>query len=117
MLDLSENSRAWKPVKIGSSETDSLALVTLQGRLLIFPANELPQMKKGKGNKLIQIHPNEFDAGEDSIVAAAALPPTSALKIHAGKRILTLKPNDMENYRSNRGRRVDHIEAASEANS
>ncbi|MGH8556002.1 MAG: DNA topoisomerase IV subunit A [Methylococcales bacterium] len=104
VLDVSGKVIALKPVKI-ASEFDSLALASVQGRLLIFSALELPLLKKGKGNKLIQIQTADFDAGADLVAAAVSLPPGSSLKICSGKRFLTLKPADIENFRGVRGRR------------
>ncbi len=121
VLDIGANEAALKPVRIASAEADRLALVSLQGRLLIAPASELPLLKKGKGNKLIQIRTSDFSAGGDAIAAAVSVPPASALRIRSGKRLLTLKAADMDNYKGNRGRRgnplprgfrrVDSIEA------
>ncbi|MGR9107166.1 MAG: DNA topoisomerase IV subunit A [Gammaproteobacteria bacterium] len=105
VLELGTTATVLPPVKIGSPDSDSLALVTLQGRLLIFPADELPLLRKGKGNKLIQVRATEFATGEDFLVAAVCLPRAAALKIHAGKRFLMLKAVDLDNYRANRGRR------------
>jgi topoisomerase-4 subunit A len=123
VLDLNDNASAMTPVIIASSESDSLALATLQGRLLIFSAAELPLLKKGKGNKLIQIKSADYANGDDRVSAAVALPQGSALRIRSGKRFLTLKSADLDNYRGNRGRRgnglprgfrrVDSLEAVS----
>ncbi|MGH8552273.1 MAG: DNA topoisomerase IV subunit A, partial [Methylococcales bacterium] len=105
VLDVTDPGIALKPVKIASPDYDSLALVTLQGRLLVFSALELPCLRKGKGNKLIQIQPEDFDAGRDRVVFAVSLPLGAALKICSGKRFLTLKATDIENFRGVRGRR------------
>ncbi len=47
----------WQRVSPHSVEFDLLAVVTLQGRLLIFPVADLLALARGKGNKLIQIPP------------------------------------------------------------
>lgn len=82
-------------------DDDSLVAVSLSnGNLLIFASNELPKLAKGKGNKLANLK-----AGE-TITAITALSDTDALVITAGKRTLTLNPNDIANYiahRANRG--------------
>jgi DNA gyrase/topoisomerase IV subunit A len=51
---------------------DLIAVVTLQGRLLVFPAAALPALAKGKGNKLIQIPTPDLAAGTDKVVAFTA---------------------------------------------
>lgn len=82
-------------------DDDSLVAVSLSnGNLLIFASDELPKLAKGKGNKLANLK-----AGE-TITAITALSDTDGLVITAGKRTLTLNPNDIANYiahRANRG--------------
>jgi len=104
LLTLPEGAKVLKPAPV-RSEADSLAVVTLQGRLLIFPVDELPALAKGKGNKLIQIPTADLSAGKDYVIAATALPENGQLKIIAGKRQLTLKGADIEHYSGNRANR------------
>jgi topoisomerase-4 subunit A len=82
-----------------------LAVVTAQGRLLLFPASDLPALAKGKGNKLIQIPSAELQSGQDKVIALTALPATGELKLTAGKRSLTLKGADIAHYTGNRAQR------------
>jgi topoisomerase-4 subunit A len=104
LITLPEGSKVLKPVLL-RSESDMLAVVTLQGRLLIFPAAELPALVKGKGNKLIKIPTVDLKAEKDFVLAVAALPENGALKIIAGKRLLTLKNADIAHYSSDRAKR------------
>ena len=104
LITLPDGAKVLKPALI-RSETDSLAVVTLQGRLLIFPVAELPALAKGKGNKLIQIPTADLTTGKDYVVAAVALPENGSLKIIAGKRQLTLKGADIEHYSGSRAKR------------
>jgi topoisomerase-4 subunit A len=108
LLTLSEGAKVIKPAEL-RSDNDRLAVVTLQGRLLIFPAQELPELAKGKGNKLIQIPPDDLAAGRDAVVAVAALPENGQLKIFAGKRQLTLKEGDIAHYAGARAKRGLHL--------
>jgi topoisomerase-4 subunit A len=108
LLTLSEGAKVVKPVELRSNN-DRLAVVTQQGRLLIFPAQELPELVKGKGNKLIQIPPDDLAAGKDAVVAVAALPENVQLKIIAGKRQLTLKEGDIAQYAGARAKRGLHL--------
>ena len=78
---------------------DRIAVATAEGRLLVFPVTELPEMAKGKGNKLIILR------GEDRIVAAAVLPAGAALEVTSLKRTLTLKNNDLVGYLGSRAAR------------
>ena len=87
------------------SEADFLAVVTLQGRLLIFPVAELPALARGKGNKLIQIPSADLSSGTDAVVAVLPVPENSNLKVVAGKRFLSLKAADIAHYTSARAKR------------
>ncbi|MGZ8164567.1 MAG: DNA topoisomerase IV subunit A [Methylobacter sp.] len=104
LIALPEGAKVIKPAPI-QSESDLLAVVTLQGRLLIFPVVELPALAKGKGNKLIQIPAADLAAGKDFVISVVAIPENGQLKIIAGKRQLTLKGADIEHYSGNRANR------------
>jgi topoisomerase IV subunit A len=104
LISLPTGAKVVKPTTI-SNQTDLLAVVTLQGRLLIFPVIDLPELAKGKGNKLIQIPTKDLQSGKDHVVAMAAIPVNSQLVIVSGKRQLTLKAIDIENYSGNRANR------------
>ncbi len=108
VITLSEGAKLLKPAYLQNPE-DLLAVVTLQGRLLIFPASDLPALSKGKGNKLIQFTSAELTAGKDGIVAVVALTAQSQLKVLSGKRFLTLKAADIAHYSSTRGKRGLHL--------
>ncbi len=105
LISLPDKSILVKPELI-KTENDLLAVATLQGRLLIFPINELPELTKGKGNKIIQIPSKDLSTGKDRIVAIASLPMNGQLTVVSGKRQLTLRTNDIAHYsgsRANRG--------------
>lgn len=108
LLTLPDGAKAIKPAEL-RHDGDRLAVVTRQGRLLIFPARELPELAKGKGNKLIQITPDDLASGGDAVVAVAALPEGRYLKAVAGKRQLTLKAADLEHYAGARAKRGLHL--------
>ncbi|HEX4872866.1 MAG TPA: DNA topoisomerase IV subunit A [Nevskiaceae bacterium] len=91
------------PQRLHQPASDRYALVTAEGRLLIFPVAELPELAKGKGNKLVALK------GEDRIVASCALPEGVALVLTSGKRTLTLKPGDQAAYLGARASRGTHL--------
>lgn len=104
LLTLSDGATVLKPALL-TPDTDLLAMVTQQGRLLIFPVSELPALSKGKGNKLIQIPVTDLNENTDNVIAICPISENAQLKIHAGKRAITLKQTDIEHYRSNRAKR------------
>ena len=104
LITLPEGAQVLKPAPI-QNDSDLLAVVTLQGRLLIFPVADLPALARGKGNKLIQIPSADLAAGTDHVVAALAIPEHGPLKVISGKRFLTLKAADIEHYTGSRAKR------------
>ena len=104
LVTLANEEKLLSPL-LTADESNLLAVVTAQGRLLLFPLNELPTLPKGKGNKLIQIPNGDLQNGSDFIVAFTILPPESALKVVSGKRVLTLKPQDLAPYLGSRAKR------------
>jgi topoisomerase-4 subunit A len=69
--------------------------------LLVFELDELPELSKGKGNKILSLP----GSGAAQMVAIAAHAADQSLKVRAGKREMTLKPKDLEHYLGNRARR------------
>jgi topoisomerase-4 subunit A len=78
-----------------------LAAASSDGRLLVFPLEELPQLARGKGNKILAV------PGKSGVVLAAVcvLGPDQSLKVKSGQRQMTIKPADLEHYAGERGRR------------
>jgi topoisomerase-4 subunit A len=104
LINLPVGAKVLKPAPI-HDESDLMAVVTLQGRLLVFPVADLPALARGKGNKLIQIQPTDLLSEKDYVVAALSIPENSSLKVVSGKRFLTLKAADIEHYTSSRAKR------------
>ena len=86
------------PVAAGA---DRLAAVSSDGRLLVFELEELPELGKGKGIRILSL-PGK---GKERMVAIAALGPDQSLKVLSGQREMTLKPRDLEHYFGARARR------------
>lgn len=93
------------PAKITDIETDMIAVVTSAGYLLIIAAKELPQLPRGKGNKIIDIPIKKLKAGEERIVAMVVLPQGEKLIIHAGKKHKSMQGDEITQYQSERGKR------------
>jgi len=91
------------------NEKDVLAAITNQGRMLVFPLTELPQLARGKGNKIIGIPKTIFESGEDFLKEVAVLGEGRELRLLSGKRHFTIKSKDLENFVGNRGRRGNFL--------
>ncbi|WNK58677.1 DNA topoisomerase IV subunit A [Pantoea agglomerans] len=104
LLTLPENARVMTPMAV-HHEDDMLLAITQAGRMLMFPVGELPQMSKGKGNKIISIPSAEAAAGKDKLAWLMILPPGSAITLHVGKRKMLLRSEELQKFRADRGRR------------
>ena len=106
VITVKENSALMAPRAIGDLETDTIVAVTNRGRLLIFPVNELPRLKKGQGNKIITIPKKErTGSNPEKLKLLSILPHQSNLVIHAGKHYLRLGPGNQQDYSGARGLR------------
>ncbi len=105
LLTLPAGAQVLPPRRVADLESDRLALVTNDGRLLICALAELPRLARGKGNRLIAIPAQRAQEREEYLLAAEVLGAQDGLVIHAGKRHLTLNPADLIHYQGERGRR------------
>lgn len=109
LLTLPTGAKVLPPKPLAEREQDLLAAVTSEGRLLIFNVSDLPQLAKGKGNKLIGIPTERAAHREEYLSDFALLPAGSHLVLVSGKRTLTLKAADLEHYKGERGRRGNKL--------
>jgi topoisomerase-4 subunit A len=105
LLTLPNGALVLPPHKVNDLKTDRIAAVTNEGRMLVFALSELPEMARGKGNKIIGIPSAKVASREEFVVAVAVVPADGKLVITSGKRNLTLKASDLDHYVGERGRR------------
>lgn len=82
-----------------------IAAITNTGHLLVVPISELPQLPRGKGNKIISIPSAKVAKREEYLVDIAVIQNNASLTLASGKRTFVLKPADLEHYKGERGRR------------
>lgn len=109
LLSLPNGSAVVAPRPVRDVEQDWLAAVTTEGRLLLFKVSDLPQLGKGKGNKIIGIPGERVASREEYLTDLAVLPAGATLVLQAGKRTLSLKGDDLEHYKGERGRRGNKL--------
>lgn len=108
-LKLPSNSQVLPPRILTAKDTQQVACVTNTGRLLIFAANELPVLSRGKGNKLINISTSKALLREEFVTDVQLIAADEVLTVHAGKRHFTLKTADLTLYQGERGRRGNRL--------
>lgn len=109
LISLPSGARVLPPKAVNNFAEDWFAAVTNEGRLLVFKVSDLPQLSKGKGNKLIGIPTDRAAKREEWLVDCAVFTEQATLVLIAGKRTLSLKFNDLEHYQGERGRRGNKL--------
>ncbi len=121
LLTVPRGAKTMVTKAITNIESQYVAAVTNEGRLLLFPLADLPVLARGKGNKIINIPASRIATHEEYVVDLAVLNESDSLKLYSGKRHLTMKQSDLAYYQGERGRRgnklprgfrkVDYLEA------
>ncbi len=107
-LKVPEGGEVLIPVPFSGATFPGEALVAAlssEGRLLVFPAAELPELPRGKGNKIFGISSRKFRDGEERLAAVAVLQPEQSLLLASNQRTMTLAPRDLAEYRGARSQR------------
>ncbi len=105
ILRVPAGGRAIVPAPVPSGRECLIAAVSSIGRLLVFEMDDLPELAKGKGNKLINIPSKKYKSGEETMVAATVIPEDGDLQVHTGTRTMTVKWNDLDDYYGDRALR------------
>jgi topoisomerase-4 subunit A len=108
-ISLPKGGLVLQPSTIHSVEGSWVAAVTNEGRLLAFPLADLPQLARGKGNKIIGIPSARVQSREEFVVAVQVISEKDSLLVYAGKRHIKLKFSELEHYRGERGRRGNKL--------
>ncbi|MFL0797653.1 MAG: DNA topoisomerase IV subunit A [Cellvibrionaceae bacterium] len=109
LLTLPKGGRVMPPQAIPFQEDDMVVAVSNEGRMLVFPISELPELARGKGNKIMNIPSARVQAREEYLIGLCVMGAGRELKIYAGKRHLGMKPADLEHYLGERGRRGNKL--------
>jgi topoisomerase-4 subunit A len=103
MLSLTPGATVLQPAFAASVDADRIVAVTSAGHLLAFPLSELPELDKGKGNKIIEIP--KAKRGTEKVIAIAVVPPGGTLTVKSGARTMSLSFKDLDPYIGARGSR------------
>lgn len=108
LISLPENAKVLKPETLSESAS-LLVSLTSAGRMLIFPVRDLPALSKGKGNKIISIPAANAKARSELLMKLFLISEQASLEFHSGKRKITLKPEDLQKFRAERGRKGSQL--------
>ena len=93
------------PAPVGAGDEPWICAAVSSGRLLAFPLTELPQLARGKGNKLFGIPKAKWASGEERLVAVAVVDETQSLAIYCGQRRMSLRWHELGPYEGARAQR------------
>ena len=105
VMSVPKGARMMRPVKVRTYDVDWIVAVTSAGNMLVIPLEEIPQMPKGKGNKIIGIPSAKVASREEYMSAITCVQDGESLVIYSGQRHKTMKPAEVDEYSGERGRR------------
>ena len=104
LISLPENAKVMEPKTLANA-TALVVAMTSASRMLIFPAKDLPALSKGKGNKIVTIPAANAKERSELLVKLLLISDQASLEFHSGKRKIVLKPEDLQKFRAERGRK------------
>ena len=104
LISLPENAKVMEPKTLANA-TALVVAMTSAGRMLIFPVKDLPALSKGKGNKIVTIPAANAKERSELLLKLLLISDQASLEFHSGKRKIVLKPEDLQKFRAERGRK------------
>lgn len=105
VLKVPEGSGVLAPTHVPSAQDALLCAVSTDGKLLAFAVKDLPELPRGKGNKIFGLSSKKVASREEYLAAIAVVAPGQNLIVHSGERKMTLKYTDLKDYRGERAQR------------
>ena len=109
LLTLPNGARPMPPTAVTDKSNGRVVAITNEGRMLVFSVADLPELSRGKGNKIIAIPAKQVAEREEYLIALAVVSEGQKLIAHSGKRFIALKAADLDAYQGERGRRGNKL--------
>ncbi len=109
LLSLPKGAQVLPPAPLYNLATDLVVAITTEGRMLVNPVGELPELSKGKGVKVIGIPTKRVAEREEYVIAMTIVPAQATLVVYSGQRHLNLKAKELAAYTGERGRRGNKL--------
>lgn len=109
LLTLPAGAKVLPPAAITNVATGSVVAVTTEGRMLVCLLSDLPELSKGKGNKIISIPSARVASREEHVVTLNTVAQGESLTLYCGQRHTTFKATDLDHYRGERGVRGNKL--------
>ncbi|MEZ0121629.1 MAG: DNA topoisomerase IV subunit A [Candidatus Reddybacter sp.] len=122
LISIPKGGQILPPIADVNVDGALVVAISNEGRMLAFPLSELPELARGKGNRIINIPTSRLQAREEFMLTVAVVAEGQSLVIYSGKRHHNVKFADLQHYIGERGRRgnklprgfqkVDRVEVA-----
>ena len=104
-INLPKGSSVMPVVSLKDHDSDQIVSITSDGYIALIEARAVPQLARGKGNKIQGIPPKRLKAGDEEIAFIASIRGRQKLVVHSGKKYKTMNLRELEDYRIERGKR------------
>ena len=104
-LSVPKGAGVLPPVRVRSLDEDWIVAATTEGYMLVIPLNEVPRLSRGKGNKIINVPSAKLKTREEYVAVIDCIQDGEKLTVHAGRKHKTMKPDEVDEYAGERGRR------------
>ena len=104
VLNVPENAHVLPPAPVLSADS-LVAAVSSEGKLLAFSVGEVPEMPRGKGNKLYDIPGRKAAARQELMTAVAVVPPGASLVLWSGEQQKVIEWRDLQEFVGQRAQR------------
>ncbi len=105
LLSVPKGAQALPPVKVRDVDEDWIVAIGSEGHMLVIPLNDLPQLPKGKGNKIINISSKKVASGEEKMCAINLVQDGEEMTLYSEKRTKKMKADEIDSYEGERGNR------------
>jgi topoisomerase IV subunit A len=105
VLRVPEGSGVLAPAQVPAAGDALLCVVSTEGKMLAFPVKDLPELPRGKGNKMFGLSSKKVASREEYLAAIAIVAPEQSLIVHSKERKMTLKFAELKDYRGERAQR------------
>ena len=105
VINVGKEAKVLPPVKVRSLQDDWIVAISSEGHMLVTELGELPQMAKGKGNKIINVPSAKLKDGSEWVCAIDLIQDGEKLKVYSGAKQKTLKPDEVDEHAAERGKR------------
>jgi topoisomerase-4 subunit A len=104
LLNIPDGALVLPPAPVPGDDA-LVAVSSKDGKLLVFPVKDVPELARGKGNKLFDIPSKKFASREDFLTGMAVVAKDKSLVVRSGDRKMTIGWKELKDYRGQRAQR------------